>query len=79
MIKTIFNYDKLRGKIKEKYSTLTIFSRELGISRTALSERLNNKSNFSDSEMLKACELLEIPLEKVQEYFFNVYVQKNEL
>lgn len=78
MKKIIFNYDKLKGCIKEKNSNLNRFANNIGISRTALYTRFNNTTFFSEQEILKACKYLDISLEDVQIYFFNEKVQETE-
>lgn len=73
-----FNYNKLRGKIKEHFGTESKFAKALGIGRVSLSKRLNNRLEFSQKEILKACELLEIRLSEIGTYFFNNDAQKSE-
>ena len=65
-----FDYSKLRGKIKEKCKTQEAFAAQLCISPTSLSEKLNNKSDFSHGEIVLACEKLDIPISAVSDYFF---------
>lgn len=74
----MFNYNKLRGKIKEVFNTQAAFAEALGISSTSLSEKLNNKVEFSQKEIEKAVELLQIPKEDIPIYFFTLEVQKTE-
>lgn len=69
-----FDYSKLKGKIKEVYSTQNNFAKAIGIGRTALSQRLNNHSEFSQIEIYKACEVLGIKFNKINEYFFTTLV-----
>ena len=45
---------------------------KLCISPTSLSEKLNNKSDFSHGEIVLACEKLGIPISAVSDYFFCV-------
>jgi transcriptional regulator with XRE-family HTH domain len=73
-----FTYDKLRGKIKEKYGTQDEFARNLGISRSSLSLKLNNVSEFSQKEMLRTMELLGESPSLIDEYFFTLKVKKSE-
>jgi transcriptional regulator with XRE-family HTH domain len=74
-----FNYNKLRGKIKEVYGTQDSFAEALGIGRVSLSQRLNNSADFSNLEIFSACRLLGISQLEIAEYFFNPKVQKSEL
>lgn len=66
-----FDYSKLRGKIKEIYNTQDNFSKKLGIGRVSLSQRLNNILEFSQDEIYRTCELLELRKEEIPEYFFK--------
>lgn len=70
-----FNYNKLRGRIVEKYGSLTNFSQNLDISYEALSKKMNNLIAFSQKEIVKWCELLEIQQEEIGSYFFVLEVQ----
>lgn len=74
-----FDYRKLKGKIKEKFDTQDNFAKALGISRTSLSFKLNNRVDFTQSEMTKSYELLDVKRQEIAEYFFNLKVQKSEL
>ena len=65
-----FDYSKLRGKIREKYKTQEVFAGELGISAASLSDKLNEKSDFSHGEITLACDKLGMPYECISEYFF---------
>lgn len=70
-----YNYDKLLGLIREKYKTNKNLSQELGLSTHSLSMKLNNKIEFKQNEIYKLVELLDIPLNKIQLYFFTKNVQ----
>lgn len=74
-----FNYSKLRGKIKEVFNTQAAFAKEMGMSTTSLSEKLNNKVEFTQKEIERAIELLHIPPEEITLYFFTPQVQDLEL
>lgn len=65
-----WDYSKLRGKIKEVCVTQNKFSQELGICRVSLSQRLNNKSEFTQTEICKACKILGIDIKDIATYFF---------
>lgn len=69
-----YDYRKLRGRIREMCGTQDAFSEKLGIGRVSLSQRLNNQLEFSQDEMLKACDILEIPMEDIPVYFFTIKV-----
>lgn len=65
-----FNYSKLKGRIMEKFRTQGCFSRALGVSGRTLSLKLNNKIFFSQDEIAKISELLNINSDEIQVYFF---------
>ena len=69
-----FNYSKLRGRIIEKYGTLSNFADKLGVSLVTLSNKMNNVSAFSQDEIYACCLLLDI--QDNSSYFFEPNVQK---
>ena len=70
-----FNYDKLRGRIVEKYGTQGRLAKELGVSERTLSLKLNNKIFFTQDEIARMSMLLNINLERIQYLFFEQKVQ----
>ena len=64
------SYAKLRGRIIEKFGSQGAFAAALGWREALLSAKMNNKSEWSFVEVMKACELLEIPLSEAHLYFF---------
>lgn len=73
-----FEYNKLRGKIKEVFSTQEDFANAMGMSKVALSQKLNGHSYFTQAEIARACQLLSISSsEDVGAYFFTENVQKS--
>ena len=73
-----FDYNKLRGRIKEKCGTQDAFAAKLGIGRVSLSQSLNNARDFSGDEIYRSCEILGISREQIPVYFFTQKVQKTE-
>lgn len=69
-----FNYKLLKLKIKEVYDTQDAFADAMGMSYTALNQRLNNAVQWKTPEIAKACELLHIPLTDAHLYFFTLEV-----
>lgn len=64
------DYSKLRGAIREKYGVHKAFARALFMSEASLSAKLNGRTEWRTDEIVKACELLGIPLDQAHEYFF---------
>lgn len=69
------DYKKLKLKIKEVYDTQEAFAEAMGMSKTALNQRLNGSVEWKASEIAKACDLLHIPLTDAHLYFFTPKVQ----
>ena len=67
-----FSYDKLRGKIREVFGTQDRFAEALGISKSTLSQKLNNCSEFTQQEMMDSMKLLDQNLSQLDEYFFTL-------
>lgn len=68
----VFDYRKLRGRIKEIYSTQNSFAVDMNIGIGSLSAKLNNHVDFSQREIVVACILLNIAPEDINDYFFCV-------
>ena len=75
----IFDYSKLNGRIIEKFGTRRAFAKALDRSERTLSLKLNSKIYFSQGEIMKAVELLNLPKDEIQTYFFKEKVQFIEL
>ena len=61
---------KLRGRIITMFGTHGAFAREMEMSRTTLSAKLNGKVDWNGPEIARACALLNIPLSQAWEYDF---------
>lgn len=71
-----FDYSRLRGKIRELFGTQEAFAKEIGMSSASLSAKLNNQVDFSQSEINRAAELLEIDTKYIPVYFFTAKVKE---
>lgn len=72
------SYAKLKGRIVEKFGTQGAFATAMGWREALLSAKLNNKSEWSFMEVMKACGLLEIPLSEAHLHFFCAKSFDNE-
>lgn len=72
-----FDYAKLIGRIKEYGFTQEQLAAETRMSKSTLNLKLNNKAFFSQKEIRKICDLLEIETAEIGLYFFTLKVQKN--
>ncbi len=72
-----YNFDKLKGKIKEVFGTQNEFAKNMVMAPNTLSLKLKSQTYFSSEEISKAVELLKInnPAE-AWNIFFNEKVEK---
>lgn len=66
-----YTYNKLRGRIVEKYGSLTAFCEHLTISMNSLSKKMTGKTGFSQEDIEKWAELLDISPAEYAQYFFT--------
>lgn len=64
-------YLKLKGKMMTEGYKADSFAEALGLDPSSLSRKLNEKSAWKDSEIMKACQVLNIPLDELHSYFFT--------
>ena len=69
------DYSKLRGRIIEKYQTQGNFANEINLSERSLSLKLNGMIDWKQTEIVKAVDLLGIPMQEIDQYFFKTKVQ----
>ena len=65
-----FNYNKLKGRIVEICGSQSEFAKLLGVSKQTVTAKLNNRSNFSQNDIIKWCEILQIDQSEIGKYFF---------
>lgn len=70
-----FDYNKLNGRIIEKCGKRSVFASKMNTSEHTISVKLNNKVQFKQEEILKACDVLSIAVKDIPAYFFVVDVQ----
>lgn len=66
----MYKYNKLRGRIVEKYGTLKEFAKAIGLSQNSLGKKLNCQTQISQSDVEKWCKLLEIAREEIPDFFY---------
>ncbi|MBQ1292814.1 MAG: DUF739 family protein [Clostridiales bacterium] len=64
-------YSKLRGRIVEVYGSMDKFAEVLNITRTTVSNKINNKSKFSRDDIILWASALKISQEDIPSYFFT--------
>lgn len=66
-----YDYNKLKGKIKEEFRTQEIFAKALGMGLSTLNLKLNNKAEWTQDEMRESLRLLKEPVGRITDYFFT--------
>lgn len=61
--------NKLRGRIKEICGNEGNFATMMGMSRSAMSQKLNGKRGWTYKQIVTAQKILSIPAEEVDQYF----------
>lgn len=69
-----FDYSKLRGRVREMTKTQEALAAEAGMKEATYSQKINNNSEFKQSEILQICEVLNIPHDQIHAYFFTLGV-----
>ena len=67
-----YDYSDLRLRISEKFGTITKFASAMGCTKGAISQKLTNKVEWSQGDILKACDLLDIPNDQVAAFFIKL-------
>ncbi|MBE6924555.1 MAG: DUF739 family protein [Ruminococcaceae bacterium] len=70
----VFDYSKLRGLAREKGKTQEAIAAIVGMKEATYSQKINNNSEFKQSEILRICDVLAIPHEQIHAYFFTLGV-----
>ena len=68
---TMVETNGLRGLIFAKFASYASFAKEVNMNPATLSKKLNNKSEFKFDEIVRICEVLEIPCDMVCHYFYK--------
>lgn len=73
----MYDYNKLKGRIKEILGTQTKFAELMELSNTSIISKLAGRVDFTQSEIKKAATILSISTLDIPKYFFEEKVQKN--
>ncbi len=65
------NYNRLIGKIAEVCRTRAKYAEQLGIAEGTLTNKLAGRTDFTQSEIDKSCEILNINKIDIPVYFFS--------
>ena len=75
-MKKIYNFQRLKGRIKEYYKSQEDFAKKLKLTNTALNYKLNNRTRFSYDELNLIINLLKIRDDEILDIFFTEEVSK---
>lgn len=67
----MYNYQKLRGLIKEHFNTLSNFAQAINMGTTTLNSRLQGNSFFNQMEIELISEKLNLSEDDVNAVFFS--------
>ena len=66
-----FEYQKLKGRIVEKFGTQGKFAKTLGVHQNTVSRKMKGEIAFTREDMLIWAELLGIERKDIGNYFFG--------
>ena len=73
MIKAIsVNQKYSQSSGQKKLGNQSAFAQKMKLSETTIYYKLNGKIEFRQSEILNACNILDIPVEEMKDYFFYI-------
>ena len=67
----MLTYAKLKGRIVEKYGSQREFAKAIGISEVAMSRKMNCETGFSQKDIIRWADALEINTSDYGAYFFT--------
>lgn len=74
----MFDTSKLRGRIVEKFGTIGAFSKAAHNSISFVSQYLNGHKFLDQRTLIKWADLLEIPTNEIDQYFFTAKVHETK-
>lgn len=72
-----YNYNKLKGRIKEICGTQGTYAKLVGLSDTSINNKLNNKVQFTQDEIYNSLTILNISPNEIVHIFFTKEVEDN--
>ena len=73
-----YKTERLQARIVEKFGTQKAFADAIGMEKSTLSRYLSQGKDWKGSLMIKAVEVLEIPADEIDSYFFEPAVVKSQ-
>ena len=74
-----FDYSKLRGRIVEKYGSISTFCKDTGRDRSTINNKLLTGSGMRQDAIITIAQDLAIPETEYNLYFFTPLVEKSKL
>lgn len=71
-LKYEFDYSKLVGRIREKGESQRSIAAAAGMDKSTFNLKVNNRSEFTQSEIIHICNKLLIPHEFIPRYFYQL-------
>lgn len=69
MNKIVFDYNRLHGRIVEKFKTIAKFAEAIGVTPTMVSTKLNSGTAFTSDTMVRWAAALDLEVEDYGPYF----------
>lgn len=66
-----FDFSELKGKIRAVFGTQDNMAKAMGMSRSALNQRLVGLTDWKPKEIITACKLLKIPVDEAHLFFLT--------
>lgn len=73
-----WEYNKLKGRIKEIFETQENLAKSIKLSATSLNYKINNQIQFRQEEIYLITEALAIEDKEMKSYFFTPLVEKTQ-
>ena len=73
-----FDFSKLLGRIREKNESQRSLAAALGMDKSTFNLKINNRYEFTPTEILRICDRLDIPHSQISQYFFCLKAKKKE-
>ena len=71
-----FDYRKLLGKMREMNISQASLAKQIGLSESQFNRKLKGVYCFTQDEIFKMCEALDIRPNEIDLYFFTLKVEK---
>lgn len=69
---TVFDNSALRSRIISQFGTIKAFSEKVGMSQSCISNRLNNKTELTSTEIRSWANALHLNDDEINSLFFRV-------